>query len=88
MNKHNLANILRKQYGFSWRDSRSIIESILSSIKKELRSGNRVNLQGFGTFTIKQYGPRKYKDIKTGKVRISSSKNKIKFKPSRNFLQS
>lgn len=87
MNKHNLANILRKQYGFSWRDSRSIVESILSSIKKELRSGNKVSLQRFGTFSVKQYAGRKYKDPKTGKIRISNSKNKIKFKPSRNFLQ-
>lgn len=86
MNRSNLAGVLRKQYGFSWKDSRNIIESILSSIKKELRLGNRVNLQGFGTFTIKQYAGRKYKDIKTGKVRTSASKTKIKFKPSKDFL--
>ena len=87
MNKQDLAKILRKEYGFSWRDTRGIIDTILEAMKGELRAGNKIILHNFGTFSVTKFATRKYRDIRTGRIRIKGVTNKVKFRPSRSILK-
>lgn len=87
MNKRALAKDLRREYGFSWKDANGIIDTFLGSIKSGLRSGDRVTLHGFGTFSVKEFSTRKYRDIQSGRIKIKGISNKVKFKPSRHILK-
>lgn len=87
MSKRALAKTLRKEYGFSWREAKNVLQTILLSIKKDLLAGNKIILHGFGTFSITKHSTRKYRDIHTGRITIRAGKNKVKFKPSKKILE-
>ena len=87
MNKRDLAKDLRQGYGFSWKDANGIIDTFLGSIKSGLRSGDKVSLHTFGTFSVKEFSTKKYRDIRTGRIRIKGVTNKVKFKPSGSILK-
>ncbi|MDP8258202.1 MAG: HU family DNA-binding protein [Candidatus Aadella gelida] len=87
MNKKDLAIDLRREYGFSWKDANGIIDTVLGSIRSGLRSGDKVSLHTFGTFSVKEFSTRKYRDIRTGRIQIKGITNKVKFNPSRYILK-
>jgi len=87
MNKQDLTKILRREYGFSWRDTRGIIDTVLGAMKDELRAGNKITLHNFGTFSVTKFATRKFRDLRTGRIRIKGVTNKVKFKPSRHILK-
>lgn len=61
------------------------VEAVLDSMKRSMRSGERIELRGFGVFQVK---PRKKgigRNPRTGKeVRIPPGKT-IRFKPGKNL---
>jgi len=87
MNKKDLAKLVRKEYGFSWNDTTGIIDTVLEAMKNELRAGKKITLHNFGTFSVKEFSTKKYRDIRTGRIRIKGITNKVKFKPSRHILK-
>ncbi len=48
------------------RDVEKIVNAILDEITKALASGNRVELRGFGAFSVKQRGARQARNPRTG----------------------
>ena len=48
------------------RDIDKIVNAILSTIGHALAQGDRVELRGFGTFTVKKHGARTGRNPKTG----------------------
>ena len=87
MNKRDLSKDLRRDYGFSWKDANGVIDTVLGSIRSGLRSGDKILLHSFGTFSVQKFSTKKYRDIKTGKIKTKGIINKVKFKPSRYILK-
>ena len=53
------------------RDVESVVNAILDEITKALASGNRVELRGFGAFSVKNRPSRTARNPKTGeKVQV------------------
>lgn len=46
--------------------AKAAMDSMLESITKALKKGNRVSLVGFGTFSVSKRGARKGRNPKTG----------------------
>lgn len=50
MNKAELIEKISEETGVSKRQARSMLETMVGTIMKELKKGNEVNISGFGTF--------------------------------------
>ncbi len=57
MNTRELAEVIRKEHGYSKAESHRILDTVLESIRSQIKRGDRVRLRNFGTFK-----PRKYYD--------------------------
>ena len=61
----------------------TIVETIFNSIVRSLRSGDKIEIRGFGSFRTRQRQPRVGRNPKTGtKVEVPSKKIPY-FKPSK-----
>ena len=83
MNKTDLTNELSKRFKFTKTQSREIINFLIDTIKFNVKNGEQITLNGFGTFYKKEpreiiiYNPTLKKKIKT------SVSSKLGFKSKR-----
>ena len=62
---------LRKNHGLSWAESSRILETVIETIREQLKQGHLVRLRNFGTF----------------QARKSHRKIRAKFNASKNFFE-
>jgi len=55
-----------KDTGLSKKEAAGAVEAVISSIKDTLKKGGKVQLVGFGTFSVKQRAARTGRNPKTG----------------------
>ena len=60
------------------RDVERIVSAILEEISKALEHGDRVELRGFGSFTVKHRSPRDGRNPRTGE-QVSVEGKKVPF---------
>jgi integration host factor subunit beta len=60
------------------RDIEKIVNAILEEMVEALRRGDRVELRGFGAFSVKLRGPRQGRNPRTGAV-VAVSKKAVAF---------
>ncbi len=53
-------------YGLTKRDAELVVNTIFDSISGALVSGDRVEIRGFGSFTIRDRGAREARNPKSG----------------------
>ncbi len=58
MNKAELINHIAAQTQVTKRQAEMMIECVMETVTKELKSGNEVALSGFGTFSAKKRAGR------------------------------
>ena len=56
------------------RDIEQVVKAILDTIRDTLAQGGRVELRGFGTFTVKKRGARAGRNPRTGEAVFTSEK--------------
>lgn len=86
MNKQELIDRISRESGLSKKDSKNALEGLLKTISKELKKGRRVSIIGFGSFSISKRSARTGRNPQTGKEIKISSKQVVRFKPSKNIL--
>jgi len=86
LNQRDLKTIIQKEHAIPSRESSSILATVFSTIKQQLRAGRTVRLRNFGTFSTKTYSAKIYQDVKTRKIKTLPARKKVKFSPSRNIL--
>ena len=83
MTKADLIEDVSQVVEMSRKDSEIIVETIFESIVKSLRSGDKIEIRGFGSFRTRQRKPRIGRNPKTG-ARVDVPAKKIPyFKPSK-----
>lgn len=83
MTKADLVEEVTKLGDLTRRDSETIVETIFDSVIGALRSGDKIEIRGFGSFRIRQRKPRVGRNPKTGtKVEVPAKKVPY-FKPSK-----
>jgi DNA-binding protein HU-beta len=82
MNKTDLINKIAEEARINKRQASDAIESLMEGIAKALRSGEKVTLVGFGTFSVSRRAARKGRNPKTGEVVKIKAKRVARFRPS------
>lgn len=83
MTKAELIEDVSRAIEMSRKDSEVIVETIFESIVKSLRSGDKIEIRGFGSFRTRQRDARIGRNPKTG-ARVDVPPKKIPyFKPSK-----
>jgi DNA-binding protein HU-beta len=80
MNKEDLVSEVAK-VGATKKEAEAVVDSVFGAITKALKEGDRVNLAGFGTFTVVDKPSRKGRNPKTGEEIDIAAKKVPKFSP-------
>lgn len=78
MNSSDLVNVIKEQEDLSSKDAKKICDTFFDSIKETLADGERVEIRGFGSFTVKDYKSYTGRNPKTGE-QISVPTKKLPF---------
>jgi len=79
MTKADLIEEVSRLAELTRKDSEVIVETIFDSVVRALRSGDKIEIRGFGSFRTRQRKPRVGRNPKTG--------DRSKFRPKK-FLSS
>ena len=83
MTKADLIEGVSRVVEMTRKDSEVIVETILESITKALKSSDKIKIRGFGSFRTRQRRPRVGRNPKTGARVDVPSKTVPYFKPSK-----
>jgi len=78
MNRSDLINELRNRTSLTRKDAEKFVETFFGSISDTLSKNERVEIRGFGSFTVKKYKPYVGRNPKTG-TKISVPPKKLPF---------
>lgn len=66
MNKSDLIKSLAEQSGLTLRKAEEIVDTVFDTMTQALRDGDRIEIRGFGSFTVKEYEGYVGRNPKTG----------------------
>ena len=81
MTKAELVDEVYKSSDLNKKDAEVIVQTVLKSIVDSLKSGEKVELRGFGSFRLRNRGPRQGRNPKTGEKVFVPAKQVPYFKP-------
>lgn len=81
MNKAELIDALASESNLSKADAKRAVDTTIDIITKSLKSGNKVSVVGFGSFSISKRDARVGRNPQTGAEIKIAAKNVVKFKP-------
>tara|TARA_Y100000768_G_C23782322_1_gene588649 strand:- start:235 stop:522 length:288 start_codon:yes stop_codon:yes gene_type:complete len=83
INKSDIvASLSNNLKSYSSSDIEFSVKTIISFISKSLYSGNRVEIRGFGTFSLHHHNSRTARNPKTGELVALEKRTSVHFKPS------
>ncbi len=68
MNKTDLVNVVAAETNLNKKQAEEAVNATLAAIANALKSGDKVQLIGFGTFEVKDVAAREGRNPKTGEV--------------------
>ena len=75
MNKSDLIANIAEKSGLTKKDADKALSAVIDSITEALKSGDKVQLVGFGTFEVRERAAREGVNPRTGdKIKIAASK--------------
>lgn len=80
MNKAELIDEIAAGSGLTKADSRRALDSFIEATEKALKTGDRVALVGFGSFSVSERQERKGRNPQTGAEITIPAKKVVKFK--------
>ena len=81
MNKKDLVNTLAKKVGLSKKAANEAIDTLIETITKSLKKGEKVTFVGFGTFTVRERAARKARNPRTQQIIKVPAKKVPVFRP-------
>ena len=78
MNKSELINTLKNESAISRKEAEDVVSIFFGAISDTLSDGKRVEIRGFGSFTVKEYKPYIGRNPKTGE-QIQVAPKKLPF---------
>jgi len=75
MNKTELINAVAESSELLKKDSTRVVDSVMETITKALKNGGKVEILGFGAFSVSERAARKGRNPQTGEeIEIAASK--------------
>lgn len=81
MNKAQLVDAVAAKSGLSKVDAKKALDAVVEATSEALKSGDRVALVGFGSFSVTTRSARVGRNPKTGGEITIPEKTVVKFKP-------
>ncbi len=78
-----LEKITSKNQSFSTSDSKIALDSLISQLSNLLSEKQRIEIRGFGAFSIRERNPIRGRNPKSGKAIELDSRSLIYFRPSK-----
>ena len=78
MNRSDLIDALKDKVALSRKDASKVVDTFFDALKETLANGNRIEIRGFGSFSVKHYKPYVGRNPKTG-ARIQVTSKKLPF---------
>lgn len=85
MKKSTLVAHVINHAGLNSRQANECVASFVEQITNALARGEKVNLLGFGSFTLKHTAKREGRNPQTGEVLSIAAHNKVSFKAGEKF---
>lgn len=83
MNKTDLVNVVVSETGVAKKDVDAVISATIDAISGALKSGDKVQLIGFGTFEVKDVAAREGHNPQTGETIMIEASKKPAFSASK-----
>lgn len=80
MNKNSLVEILAQKMKLPVKRSEEVVTTVFISMTEALSKGERIEIRGFGSFSVKEYKPYHGRNPKTGQQIFVNSKKSPFFK--------
>lgn len=80
MNKGQLIDAISEKAGLTKADAKKAVEAFVSTTSETLKSGDKLALIGFGTFSISERSARTGRNPRTGEPMEIAAKKTVKFK--------
>ena len=75
MTKGELIETIAQHQDFNLKKAELVVNTIFDSMSEALRSGDRVEIRGFGSFEVREYGAYTGRNPKTGdEVEVAAKK--------------
>jgi len=75
MNRSDLINALKDKVALSRKEAGKVVDTFFDALKDSLAKGDRVEIRGFGSFSVKNYKPYIGRNPKTGaQIQVTSKK--------------
>jgi integration host factor subunit beta len=75
MNRSDLINVLKDKVALSRKDAGNVVDRFFDALKQTLADGDRIEIRGFGSFSVKHYKPYTGRNPKTGaQIHVTSKK--------------
>lgn len=75
MNKSELIETLSKKGDLTEKKAIDVVNLIFKGFADELKNGGRIEIRGFGSFVVRNYGAYKGRNPKTGeKIKVAPKK--------------
>lgn len=78
MNRSEMISVLKNETNLSRKEAEKIMDIFFGTIEDALVKGDRVEIRGFGSFTVNNYKPYVGRNPKTG-ARIQVRSKKLPF---------
>ena len=78
MNRSDLINAMKNETTLTKNESEKIVNAFFGAITQTLSNNDRVEIRGFGSFTVNDYKPYVGRNPKTG-VKIDVPSKKLPF---------
>ena len=82
LTRSHLAEAVYREVGLSRNESADLVESVLKHISDTLVAGETVKISSFGTFAVRDKGPRIGRNPKTGEEVPIEPRRVLVFRPS------
>ena len=78
MNKSDLINAISHEENLTDKNASDIVNLIFAGFTDTLKKGGRIEIRGFGSFTVREYGDYTGRNPKTGK-KVTVGKKKLPY---------
>ncbi len=82
LTRMDLSEAVFREVGLSRNDSAQLVESVLQHMSDALARGETVKISSFGTFNVRDKGPRMGRTPKTGEEVPIEPRRVLSFRPS------
>jgi len=91
IHKSDLAVLIARREGWTKKDAARRLDAVIAGLQEAIADENKVALIGFGSFGVKQTGPRRARVLsgaQAGEMVDVPARKKVYFKPGRTLSSS